>query len=1138
MVGLTVATDLTIGDSAFRENKVSHWLNKRRKIICAANRIFAVTILQQPTHAMKRLLLFSCCFLLFFSVNAQLVINEVSNGPSGTKEYVELLVTGTPGCGACVNLQGWILDDNNGFFASGTGTGIAQGHMRFSNDPQWACIGVGALIVIYDDTDRNAAIPADDPTDANGDCVYILPASSTLFERSTSNPIVNGSFGYTGPYLPGGDWGTQGMSNTNDSYQVIDPSNTAAPFHAVSYGNNNSNNIIYFSGSGSGRVYSMVNATSDDPYLQANWASGNAGSDETPGSPNNAANSTWISFLNSNCNPGLNITAGPDTSICLGSDSITLNAVGPIGTYTWSTGASGTNNIRVAPVVTTIYTVTVDDGSCTGTASATVTVNDLPLISLAGVDSICPGESTVLTASANPASPSNIFTWSTGAVNTFISTSPLTDSLYSVTVTDANGCSATTDTTVVIKPTPTAIITGNLDVCDGEPTQLTVNPNNNPQWSTGQLTQSITVTNAQDTLFWAEVTNPAGCTDRDTVILNVSPLPIATVTGQDTICAGDSTTLYATGGNSYEWSTGATTDSVRVGPASTTLYSVTVTNTDSCSSVGFYEVAVLASPAATLVGNDTLCLGESTTLTATGGGTYLWSNAETSAAITVSPVANSTYSVTVSLGSCNAVLDTMVMVNPVPTALVTGPPSVCGGDTITLRATGGGTYAWSTGASVDSIRVAPVVASTYTVTVTNSSGCTATASRNVGVDVDPAGVATQDTTICQGSTITLSASSTGDIYLWSTTETSRTIQVSPAATTTYTLTVTSSAGCQSVSDVTVTVSPNNLAATSTVQHVTCGGNDDGQINITVTGGTSPFTYYLSAAGVPLDTSTSSVFGNLEAGTYDVEIRDAVGCNTVLQNIEVLGGPIVNTDVTGTSPACSGDDNGSITVTASGNALTYSLNGGAFGTNTTFSPLAAGDYTVVVADTSGCADTLTYTITEPSAVSVTIDPDSTFIEAGGTAALAALANGGTGNYTYTWSPASFLDCGSCPNVLANPEETTVFLLSVADSNGCVDTASAIVEVNPSFIIEVPSGFTPNGDGFNDFLRPLANEAIDFDLIVFNRWGEKIYEGNGLPGWNGLYKNTEQPIGTYVYYIRYERLSTGEQREIKGSTTLIR
>ena len=204
--------------------------------------------------------------LLPYTGFSQFIINEVSQGPSGSKEYVEILVIGDGTCNACVDLRGWIFDDNNGWHDSpiGSGQGIASGAMRFSFDPFWACIPAGTIIVIYNDGDPNGDMPSNDLTDANGDCAYVIPGSSSLFDKSTTEPNSGGFIDYsTITFTSGGQWTTTSMSNTNDSYQIIDPNNTSVPYFSIGWGNNNEMQDIYFSGSASDDVMYMANIVDD-----------------------------------------------------------------------------------------------------------------------------------------------------------------------------------------------------------------------------------------------------------------------------------------------------------------------------------------------------------------------------------------------------------------------------------------------------------------------------------------------------------------------------------------------------------------------------------------------------------------------------------------------------------------------------------------------------------------------------------------------------------------------------------------------------------------------------------------------------------------------------------------------------------
>ena len=373
--------------------------------------------------------------------NAQLVINEISQG-SGTQEYVEFLVIGNTTCpNECVDIRGWIIDDNNGWYATGTGNGIASGAMRFSDVPEWSCLRSGTLIVIYSHTDINPLIPPADPNDSNADCAIIIPGNSNLLDRESSEPSATGTDSYVGlAWDDPPNWESVNMQNGNDTYQVIDPNDLTQAAHAVSWGSNTSNNIIYFTGSASGRVFSMINSADDNPSNSLNWASASTGTlgSQTPGAANSNANATWINSLNNNCAPIINFAdAGADVEYCDdgSSTTTTLTASGGVD-YEWSTGdilASTT----VTPTSTTTYTVTVTDASlCTATDEVSVIIHPDPVVNITQVGFLCGGNSVDLDAGSGFTG----YDWSTLATTQIITTA--TAGTYTVTVTDVNTCTA------------------------------------------------------------------------------------------------------------------------------------------------------------------------------------------------------------------------------------------------------------------------------------------------------------------------------------------------------------------------------------------------------------------------------------------------------------------------------------------------------------------------------------------------------------------------------------------------------------------------------------------------------------------------------------------------------------------------
>lgn len=231
-----------------------------------------------------------------------LIINEWSNGSTGNQEYYEFVVAGQ--CGTNVDIRGFILDDNNGTFSNPidypSGTGIAQGHFRFTYDAQWASIPVGSLIVVYNAEDPNPALPADDPSDVNNDSLYVIPHNSVFFERCTTLPNSSTPDSLYAPCTystaPLNGWGPLSLANSGDAIQVRNPDGSY--YHGVSYGGSEitggPHNLKLFTGSGGGKCGWFNDG---DFFDIANWSSGNIAGNETPGIPNNAQNAAWLKLM-------------------------------------------------------------------------------------------------------------------------------------------------------------------------------------------------------------------------------------------------------------------------------------------------------------------------------------------------------------------------------------------------------------------------------------------------------------------------------------------------------------------------------------------------------------------------------------------------------------------------------------------------------------------------------------------------------------------------------------------------------------------------------------------------------------------------------------------------------------------------
>ncbi|MFN5030779.1 MAG: gliding motility-associated C-terminal domain-containing protein [Flavobacteriia bacterium] len=476
------------------------------------------------------------------------------------------------------------------------------------------------------------------------------------------------------------------------------------------------------------------------------------------------------------------------------------------GTFTSTAGlsinsSSGVINLTGSTPGTYTVTYTTPGPTCQGTSTTTITVNPLPIINVAD-DAICQGQN--VTLSGNGA---DTYTW-TGGITDGVAFAPTSTNTYTVTGTiTATGCTNTDLATVTVNILPGVNAGQDQNICDGTSVTLSGSGATTYSWD-NSVSNGVSFTPAVGSVTYTVTgTGTGGCTGQDDVTIVVSALPV--ITADDvSVCPGGTVAVNASGGNTYSWSpttslSSGTGASVTFTAGASTAYTVTGTSAQGCSSSDAVSVTVL--PAATIdAGNDvTICQGPTVTLSGSGGTSYSWSDGITNGTAFTPASGTTTYTVTgTNASGCTGTDQVDVTINSNPIVNAGIDQAICPGESLTLSGSGATTYSWNNSVS-NGVGFSPASTATYTVTGTNASGCTGTDQVIVTIDPIPSVSAGADFTICAGSPATLTGSGASS-YSWNNGVLNG-VTFFPNATTTYTVTGTSAAGCTNTDQVTINI---------------------------------------------------------------------------------------------------------------------------------------------------------------------------------------------------------------------------------------------------------------------------------------------------------------------------------------------
>ena len=578
------------------------------------------------------------------------------------------------------------------------------------------------------------------------------------------------------------------------------------------------------------------------------------------------------------------------------------------------------------------------------------------------------------------------------------------------------------------------------------------------------------------------------------------------VTGNNNvaICAGTTLTLTTNAISNYSWSNGSSASSIVVTPSASALYSLTATSPSNCVTTKVMSVTVSAGLPTLSVNSSTnsICLGKTVTLTASGAVNYTWTNG-VSNGVSFTPTATQVYTVTGQNGCGTSTAITAVSIAPLGVSLISTPTVVCAGSTATLTAASAATsYSWypvlSTAGS--SLVVSPQANTIYTVAASDGT-CFGAATVAVNTNPVPTVVATPTlATICAGDQLVLSASGANS-YTWSPGNTSgNSVTVSPNAPTAYQVTGSNSFGCNGSANLAIIVISSPSLSVVADAYLICSGS---AVNLSVTGANS-YTWNTGS-----NNTTISVNPNMTSSfTVTGEVNGCLS-NTVI-SISVLNPSVA---ISGNTAVCAGQ---SATLIASG-ATSYSWNTGATGNSILVNPTTNTVYTVYASTNSisiNCPSTNSVNITVKPLPNIVATVGSTNVCKGDLCILTA-----SGASTYSWSNGS-----TTPSISITHSLITTINYSVTGTSSlnCVNTATVQVKVNACTGIEENQSniqklnIFPNPNNGNFYITAGAHASVQ----LTNELGQSL-KSIELNAENNYSTNIEQlPTGVYFIFIQQD------------------
>ncbi len=875
--------------------------------------------------------------------------------------------------------------------------------------------------------------------------------------------------------------------------------------------------------------------------------------------------------------PAINIITTTVAANCNQSDgSATAAVTGGTGAYTYSWAPVGGTNATATGLSANTYTVTVtDNNGCTQTATAVVSNLNGETATMGVITNVSCFNGTNGTATVNVVGGSAPYTYSwapSGQTNA--TATGLSAGTYVVTVTDANGCTSLA-TAIITMPSQLVATMGaaNNILCAGGTGSATVTVTG----GTGPYTYAWTPaggTNAMGTgltanTYTVNIADNNGCTTSSTVTITAPLALTATISATNNVsCSGGnngSLAVTAAGGTApytYAWTPAGGSNAI-ANSLTAGIYTITVTDANGCTATATGTINQPNAITITTTSTQTSCQPTGTaTATAAGGTapyTYKWTPSNQTTA-TATALAAGTYTVTVTDndGCTETATATVTSLNAVTATMGAIVNVTCfGGNngTATVTAASGTapyTYSWSPIGGTNATG-SGLSAGTYTVTVKDNNGCSATAAATIAQPNQMLVSATGTPSVCSGQPASLDATVNGGtgpyVYTWTPLGgNGSSASVTPLTTTTYTISVADANGCSASTTITVNVNP-VLALLVSGSTAVCPGST-ATFTATGSGGDGIYTYVWSNGA---HTQTISVTPD---STEVLTVTLSDGCSTPLTvPVTVTVDPLPNVkfdeDIAqGCYPLCvQFHDLSTISSGGMDKWVWYFGDGDSVSVKTpTYCYNTPGNYnvTLTVVSDSGCSSSLRVlnliNVYSHPIASFTYSPNPVTIL---TPTLQFTDNSSDpyGIMQWQWSFGDGTDSASS---LQNPshtyQDTGTFCakLEVVDVHGCVDTTTNCIDIQPLFTFYIPDAFTPNSDGINDVFLPKGTYIKTYEMYIFDRWGMELFHTtNILDGWDGTVNggSTVSQEDTYVYLIKVTD-TQGTDHNYTGKVSLIK